>query len=295
MRSRPRHVLVTGAGGFIGGHAVRLFSGLGYAVTALVRSRRTVTAQCEGVDWLEADLSRDRLCLPKDLAAIIHVAARSPYHGGQENDFVRDNVEGTARLADAAIVAGCHRMAFLSAISLYGPLTVDRIDEQTPAAPNDAYGRSKLAAERILQDRSDRLATMILRLPGVVGPGAHTPWLACCLAALRRGETVTAYNPDAPFNNVLHVDDLLAFIERVLPTMKRTDLLTLASREPQSVRNVLAEVQRAASGRGSVKFSERPARSFTISIEKARRQYGFDPADTLDVVRRFARSDSRKN
>ena len=288
MANKSSHILVTGADGFIGNHAIRFFAELGHKVTALSRSVPASPDQYESVAWLESDLSGTALRLPSELDFIVHAAGRSPYHGGEEADFMRDNIEGTLRLAEAAIDVGCQKMIFLSGISVYGPVLTDCVDEGTTTAPVESYGHSKLAAEQLLNSSSDRLHSLILRLPGIVGAGAHSPWIARCRTALKQGETITAYNPNAPFNNILHIDDLLIFVERCFHEyINKTDVLTLASRDPVPIIDILDNVLNATGKTGAVVFSENNAKSFTISIRKACKEYGFAPMTTMETVRRF--------
>ena len=60
----------------------------------------------------------------------------------------------------------------------------------------------------MLKDTADRLPGLALRLPGVVGPGAHRNWLSSVAAKLVRGETIGAFHLDQPFNNAAHVADI---------------------------------------------------------------------------------------
>ena len=56
MSGSPDHVLVTGAGGFIGGHIVRRFAAQGWKVSGLVH-RRQPKAPVPGVDYVTGDIS----------------------------------------------------------------------------------------------------------------------------------------------------------------------------------------------------------------------------------------------
>jgi nucleoside-diphosphate-sugar epimerase len=288
LANKPTHILVTGANGFIGSHAISYFVKLGHKVTALSRTTPASQAQHEGINWLKADLSRTALRLPYDLDFIIHAAGRSPYHGGEEADLMRDNIEGTHRLAEAAIDVGCQKMIFLSGISVYGPVYSNCIDEETTTVPVEAYGHSKLAAEQLLNGSSDRLHSLILRLPGIVGSGAHSPWIVRCRTALKQGQTINAYNPKALFNNILHIDDLLIFIECCFHgKINKTDILTLASCDPVPIVDILENVLNATGKKGSVDFSVNNAVSFTISTRKACKEYGFNPMTTVETLHRY--------
>ncbi|MEM1971104.1 MAG: NAD(P)-dependent oxidoreductase [Candidatus Anstonellales archaeon] len=59
------------------------------------------------------------------------------------------------------------RIIFLSSIAVYGRRSFSGFDESSPTQPNDAYGASKLAAERIVMQSSKR--ARILRIGTIFG------------------------------------------------------------------------------------------------------------------------------
>jgi nucleoside-diphosphate-sugar epimerase len=90
------------------------------------------------------------------------------------------------------------------------------VDETTPVRNPDVYGASKYLAERMLAAVADQLPAMAIRLPGVLGAGAHRAWLPVVLEKFRVNQDITIYNADAPFNNAAHVDDLGIFFAQLL-------------------------------------------------------------------------------
>src|SRR3546814_9431812 len=60
------------------------------------------------------------------------------------------------------------------------------------------------------------LPAVAIRLPAVIGPGAARNWPVQVVGQIRRGDTVRIYNGEAPFNNVVHVDDLAAWVAALL-------------------------------------------------------------------------------
>lgn len=95
---------------------------------------------------------------------------------GPETELLyrRDNVEATAVLSRAAARANISRFVFVSSVKAMGESTpIDAPwNEQSPCVPVDAYGRTKLAAERELLDQFARsgLPVVILRSPLIYGP-----------------------------------------------------------------------------------------------------------------------------
>jgi nucleoside-diphosphate-sugar epimerase len=104
------------------------------------------------------------------LAARTHALDESP---AEEAEYARLNVDGTRRLLDAASAAGVARVVLVSSVKALGEGGPEWIEEDAPPAPTTAYGRSKLAAERLVAERCGGrgIGWCCLRLPIVYGPG----------------------------------------------------------------------------------------------------------------------------
>ena len=190
----PR-VLVTGASGFIGRRVVQRFANEGFPVVAVSRApARSLPAGVVGavVHELSGETSwRDLL---RGVGVVIHCAAHVPGVGERPEvsdvRYQRVNVEGTKALAAQAAEAGVHRFVFLSSIKIHGHSTEPghAFDERSPIAPADAYGRSKAAAEEVLQRvvATTVMAPVILRPPLVYGAGVKGN-LAALIRWIRRG------------------------------------------------------------------------------------------------------------
>lgn len=158
-------VLVTGAGGFVGGHLLR---GLpGHSVVAA--SRYPV----EGCEWRKlGDLHEpvDWAVLLRDVDAVVHLA-NVAHQTASEEDFERVNHRATADLAAACEKAGVQQLVFVSSIYAQVGQSSDRVlSEKDPPEPKNAYGRSKLAAERAVA--ASGVPFTILRPVLVLGEGA---------------------------------------------------------------------------------------------------------------------------
>jgi len=182
-------LLVTGASGLIGRAVVAASAARGATVRAAVR-RPPLPAFAPGVEVVQ----HPDLRLPFDwdplvagIDTIIHLAGIAPTRRGVRPalfDIV--NRQATARLAEAAARAGIRHFVFVSSIRAQsGPAADHALTERDAAAPTDAYGRSKLAAEAAV--RASGVPFTILRPVPVYGPGvggyvallvraARSPW-----------------------------------------------------------------------------------------------------------------------
>ena len=171
-------VLVTGASGFLGGHVAELLSKRGDRVRALVRktSNRKHLATLENVELFEGgveDVERVREAVD-GVDAIVHAAGLTKARSTDE--FFAVNVGGTSNLVQAAR-SGVHghpstvkRLVFVSSLVACGPsadgLPID-VDQESP---DNAYGRSKLAAEKVVLSAKNDLHVVILRPGAIYGP-----------------------------------------------------------------------------------------------------------------------------
>lgn len=109
---------------------------------------------------------------------VLHLAARA--HVIREtvadplSEFRRINLNGTCRLAEAAVAAGVRRFVYISSIGVHGRSTRDRPwTENCAPAPVDPYAVSKLEAEKELGRLAGggAMEVVCIRPPLVYGPG----------------------------------------------------------------------------------------------------------------------------
>jgi nucleoside-diphosphate-sugar epimerase len=109
--------------------------------------------------------------------AVVHLAALAHARGIDEARLRAVNVAASIAIGKAAAAAGM-RMVFMSSAKVFGEETRGAaFDELSPLAPQDAYGRAKLAAEEGLRAIAG-LQLTVLRPPLVYGPGVGANFLA---------------------------------------------------------------------------------------------------------------------
>lgn len=171
-------VLLSGASGFIGGHAARVLAERGHELRLLARPSSDLSA-LGGIKFTraEGDLEAERGERRRNFAAacegidcVIHCAAR--LRGISEAEFADANAEAAGDLARAAASAGAGRFVLLSSLAALGVPDGDRPEPpDTPVHPVSAYGRSKAAGEAAVLAAAGEMAVSIVRPPLVYGPG----------------------------------------------------------------------------------------------------------------------------
>jgi dihydroflavonol-4-reductase len=220
----PR-TLITGATGFIGCRLAELWQRKGREVTAtgMVRNEaeeeRAAGLRAAGVPLLAADLSApgkmEEAC--EDVDTIVHLAAAQHEANVSDEYFTRVNVEATRELVRRAAQQGVGRFFYASSIGVYGIADDSMIDEDTPLAPDNAYGRSKAAAEAMLREEQESLGMQVFI--GRIGE-TYGPWdrrLLKLYAGIGKGRFWMVGN-GGNLHQPVHVDDLGLAIQRLLDT-----------------------------------------------------------------------------
>jgi 2-alkyl-3-oxoalkanoate reductase len=165
-------ILVTGASGFLGGHIAELLSKRGDSVRALVRktSNRKHLESLENVELFEGSVEQvERVGeAVEGVDAVVHSAGLIKARGTDE--FFAVNVGGTSNLIEAARGRGLKRFVFVSSLEACGPSADGKPVSADQENPVTTYGRSKLAAEKVVLSARDAIPVVILRPGAIYGP-----------------------------------------------------------------------------------------------------------------------------
>lgn len=188
-------ILVTGASGFVGSAAALRLKRDGEHVRPVVRPGSPVLPEL-GEPYRVHSISAetDWTGALAGVSAVVHCAARVHVVSDRAADPLAEfrvvNVAGTARLARQAAAAGVRRFVFISSVKVNGERTLPGAPflADSPPAPEDAYGISKLEAELELRHLAERtgMEVVVIRPVLAYGPGAKANFLTM-MDMLRRG------------------------------------------------------------------------------------------------------------
>lgn len=227
------HVLIVGAGGFVGRHMIARLVDDGVQPVAAGRSPDRLRRLFLGLDVLACDLARDTVAdwHPRlhGIDTVINLAGLIRDGAG---GFDAVHEQGAKVLFDACLAAGVRRVIQLSALGADDTGT-------------SRYHRSKKAADdylAALDPAGHRMDWAILRPSLIIGRGGASTEMLCTLAAapipLRLGPGTWRVQP-------IHVDDVIDVIIRLLhraePFARRLDLVGPAPMTTDGVTKALRD------------------------------------------------------
>ena len=157
-------------------------------------------------EWKKLDFS------PYDtifhVAGIVHIKETSK----NRNLYYSVNRDLAYEVASKAKIEKVSQFIFLSSMSVYG-VENGVIDKNTPLNPNNAYGKSKLEAERLINDLNDEnFKVAIVRPPMVYGKGCGGNYYKLSKLALK--------SPFFPYidnqRSMIYIDNLSEHIKQLV-------------------------------------------------------------------------------
>jgi len=155
-------IILTGASGFLGKEILNV----------LESQHQMITLGRSVSNDLVCDLSKDIPLLPKS-DIIIHAAGKAhviPKTSEEKDEFFKVNEEGTHNLLKG-IQELPKLFVLISTVAVYGEEQGEKISETHPLNGETPYARSKIKAEKLVQDwgESQSVNVLIFRLPLIAG------------------------------------------------------------------------------------------------------------------------------
>ncbi len=324
-------VLITGGAGYIGSHTVLAFIEAGYRVVVLddLSTGRRAAVADEAV-FAKGDAGDgalvEALIREHNIGFVVHFAGSIVVSESVADPlkYYRNNTSASRNLIEACVAGGlgggAGRFVFSSSAAVYG--TPDRIPivEDSPTAPINPYGASKLMTEWMLRDAAaahglDYVALRYFNVAGADPRGrtgetppvaTHLVKIACEVAVgKRRYVEVFGEDYDTPdgtcIRDYIHVSDLAAAHVHALEGLRKGSgcmTLNCGYGHGFSVREVLAAVEREAGLSLDIRSAARRAGDPPVLIADSRAigaALGWQPQyDDLGVIVRTALAWERK-
>jgi len=286
-----KRVLVTGAGGFIGRHALAPLVQRGYEVHAVRRSRSGPGEPA--VVWHAADLlepgAAESLCALVRPTHLLHLAWYTEpdlYWRSLEN---LRWVEASSSLLRAFAAAGGGRVVGAGTCAEYDWEAAARCDERsTPVRPATLYGACKAALAMIQQAHAPEagMSQAWGRLFFLYGPDEHPTRLVASVAtALLQGREARCTSGEQRRDFLNAADAAGAFAALLDSTVEGP--VNIASGESVPVSHVVARIAALAGNPGLVRLGARPTPAgepaeIGAAVERLRDEVGWRGRRSLE-------------
>lgn len=210
-------VFISGASGLVGGNCLNYFKSIGWEVIGSHRTFPTNNTVFFDTLNLAAPENFDLAAYAPDI--IIHCGALThvDYCESNEEESYEKNVIATERLIKMANSCKA-KFVFLSTDYVFdgqsGPYR-----EDAPVAPLSVYGKHKLKAEELIQEKLDRY--LILRVTNVYGDEERNKnFIARIIQQCEEGKSITLKLPYDQFANPTNARDIAKAIVVLLEANK---------------------------------------------------------------------------
>jgi UDP-glucose 4-epimerase len=310
-------ILVTGGAGYIGSHVVQQLSEAGHRIVVLDNLGRGFRQAVTAGELIEGDVGDfalvSRILAENTIDTVMHFAAHTivPESVAMPLKYYGNNTCSTRSLLQACTEHGVRHFVFSSTAAVYGMPLEGYADEQSPTAPINAYGTSKLMSEWMLRDIAavTPLRYVALRYFNVAGSdpggrigqatkGATLLTKVACEAMLGKRAGVSIFGTDYPTPDGTGVRDYLHVVDLATAHVNALDYLCAGGPSVTlncgyghgySVREVLRMVE-AVGGR-SLTVREEARRSgdppyLVARAERIRAELGWSPRhdDLREIV-----------
>ena len=323
---RNKKLLVTGGAGYIGSHVVRQLGAAGEDVITLdnlcTGFREAVTAGELIIGETGDAALLDRIFAEHDIDTVMHFAAHTivPESVADPLKYYRNNTCSSRTLLEAAHKHGVRHFVFSSTAAVYGIPPGGKAAEDSPNAPINPYGTSKLMTEWMLRDLAlaGGPSYVALRYFNVAGCeptgtiGQSTPKATllvkvACEAATGTRPGVSIFGTDYPtpdgtgLRDYIHVEDLASAHLDALTYLRNggeSTTLNCGYGHGYSVREVLQAVEKVNGAPLNISEEARRAGDppeLVAVADKVRTVLGWKPKfDDLDTIVRTSLAWERK-
>ncbi|MCX2683716.1 SDR family NAD(P)-dependent oxidoreductase [Campylobacter sp. MIT 21-1685] len=226
-----KHILISGADGFIGSHLCEMLLQKGYKIRALSYynsfnfwGNLEQSPFLKDIEVISADIRDSFLCekITRGIDVIFHLAAliAIPYSYQAPQSYVDTNIKGTLNMLQAALKNGVSKFIHTSTSEVYGSACYVPIDEKHPLQPQSPYSASKIAADMMALSyyHSFELPLIIARPFNTYGPRqsarAIIPTIITQILSGAKELKLGDLSPTRDFNFVLDTcEALCAFLE----------------------------------------------------------------------------------
>lgn len=236
-------ILITGAGGLLGGHILDVLHEK-FELHAIVHRLPSRCLRSVTYHTLDLAVGWSTVRLPRRVDVIIHLAQSSRFRDFPNSalDVFRVNIESTVKLLDYAKLSGVSLFVYASSGGVYGKGGL-AFTESSPIAPPGQLGYylgSKMCSEILAQSYASLMHIVVLRPFFMYGPGQNRSMLMPRLMDnVAAGRPIVLLGDNGIRINPLHVEDAAAAVIAAL-SLNQSATFNIAGPSVLSIRDICA-------------------------------------------------------
>jgi nucleoside-diphosphate-sugar epimerase len=290
--------LVTGAAGFIASHLCRRLLKEGFKVVGIdsftdfypkkIKERNIKSLRNdENFKLIAADLNDlDLKKILKKTDYVFHHAAQAGVRTSWGDNFIaylKNNIEATQNLLEAAKGLNLKKFIYASSSSVYGNCPDLPMSETSPLLPLSPYGVTKLAAENLclLYHSNYGVPSISLRFFTVYGPGQR-PDMAFhkFFKAIAKGTEIPVYGDGNQTRDFTYIDDVIDANLTSLKIGKVGEIYNIGGGTQKKLKDIFPLLENICQKKVRIVSKEREKGDMLhtlASIEKARKDLNYLP------------------
>lgn len=285
-------ILITGGAGFIGSHLAEALVNQGYDIIVVDDLSRGKLENLKNIinkiQFVRGNITDFELMheLIRKSNTIFHLAALSRVIPSIEKPELcfKSNIEGTETIARLCARLG-KRIIFSSSREVYGTAKYLPVDENHPLNPENPYGTSKVAGEKIIESYSKcyDLKYGILRLANVYGNRDFDRVIPIFIENSLKNNDVFIYGGEQIID-FIHIEDVInAFLKILL--IDENIIVNIGSNEGTTLIDVAGNITNILKNKGKIIFKEKrtgEVERFIANTDRAQKILNWRPEVVLE-------------
>ncbi|MFZ3169375.1 MAG: NAD-dependent epimerase/dehydratase family protein [Candidatus Methanoperedens sp.] len=285
-------VLITGGAGFIGSHLAEALIRKGYDIIIVDDMSRGRSENLKNIinkiEFIRGNILNFELMeeLVKRSDIIFHLAALSRVMPSIENPELcfKSNIEGTEIMARICARSG-RKLIFSSSREVYGTAKYIPVDEHHPLNPENPYGTSKIAGEKIIESYSKcyDLKYSILRLANIYGDRDFDRVIPIFIKNCLNNNDLIVYGGEQIID-FIYISDVIEAFLKILETNENI-ILNVGSGKGTTLIDLAQNIFRISEKKGKIITKEKrkaEVECFIADIGKAQKILNWNPEVSLE-------------